>query len=150
MGLFTKKETTHFERDESGRVVKVIKGGGSKTPISDKLLKQSKSQKSKSSFFADYTAKKKEEKKIFQEEFKKARMSELKKQARSKGRQSAQPIQIKMSMPSLFEGTLGMNSNTGTTTKKRKKTKKKKKRTSSSSKNNDLIGFDPVDNFGFL
>jgi len=45
MGLFTKKENIHFERNEAGEVVNVERTGDtgrrSRTPISDELMKQS-------------------------------------------------------------------------------------------------------------
>lgn len=51
MGFWRKEEEIHFERDEEGRVIRTKRTGDvARTPVSDALLKQQKTQKKPNRF----------------------------------------------------------------------------------------------------
>ena len=86
MGLldrFRKKESVHFERDASGRVVdteRTYEGRGSRTPVSDALLRQQRDEKRR-----ERQARREEYRQAYQDAFKKARLKREAERGRSAG-----------------------------------------------------------------
>jgi len=72
MGLFTKKSSTHFERDEKGKVVNVTHSGD-KPREGDRLIKQYQEEKRKQtpSRWDQWKAKRAQEKQVYQKTYEK-------------------------------------------------------------------------------
>ena len=85
MGLFTKKEKIHFERNNAGEVVNVERTGDtgrrSRTPISDELMKQSPKVKKRS----ERLEQRRLEKQAYREAYQKARIESAKKRGKQSG-----------------------------------------------------------------
>jgi len=89
MGLFTKKEKVHYERDAEGNITNISRTGNiekrSRTPVSDALLAQQKQQKP--SRWEEYKEKRANERQIYKETYEKAKVSAIKKRATREAQQ---------------------------------------------------------------
>lgn len=165
IGLFRKEEKTHFERDESGRVVKVEREGGGRTPISDRLLSQVKTEKK---------VRKEEYRKAYQEAKHKATLERMKREGKRAGSMSmsdkfnrvanrieTQPYSTKNNynpFGSLFDSGIKYRPKKASSVKYKViggkaypvagSSKKKKKRSSRSG--SSFGGFNMTDNWGFM
>jgi len=175
MGLFTKKEKTHFERDEKGRVVNVQRSNHVVEPKykSSRQLEREYYEKNpeKAPFLERkrqerkiYEKEKKEARKVYREELSKARINRAKKAGRQAGSITFNDRLNNLSRGFSFPSSYGTRRNynpfgsmfdTGLNKQVRKnktkypiaKSSKKKKKKSSS---RSISGFDITDNWGFL
>jgi len=171
MGLFTKKEKVHYERDADGNIVNVERSGNierrSRTPVSDALLAQQKQQRP--SRWEQYKQQKTNEKQMYKEYYEKAKASAIKKRAARDARQRyststlerfgnlASSSQSKgyrkpsRSNANPFGSLFDTGFSSPPTISKKKKSSKKKKGSSRKKKSSDtMMGFDMTDNWGLL
>ena len=168
-GLFVKKESTHFERDEAGRVKSVSRSGDvkrSRTPVSDALMKQAPRKQGRvSKWYGTYSKQRKHEREIYRKEYSRAREQGLRRQARSAGRSSTRPYRIEGNynpFGSMFD--TGMNYGPARSSSKKSSSGKyyvsggkaypiagsKSKKRKSSKRRSSSGGFDIMDNWGFF
>lgn len=180
MGLFKKEETTHFERDAGGRVVKVIKNGEELDPrykSSEQLEREYR--ESHPTRWQSYKQRREKEREIYKKHYAEAREKRIIRQAKQAG--SITPVQrieklsrgLSFNPPSKFNANpFGSLFDTGmsrpraskkTPKSQRKKytvvkgkaypivgTGKKKKKRSGSKTKTSVGGFDLFDNHGFM
>jgi len=96
MGLFTKKERVHFERDEEGNVIRMTRNGKEVQPVQpepkpEPQPKYKSTEQLHKEFYAKHPEempwreRRKKEKAIFREEFNKARIARIRQQGKQAG-----------------------------------------------------------------
>lgn len=162
MGWLRKESSTHFERDESGRVVSVERSGDkpssglfrreSRTPVSDKLLSRVREEKKQAK--SEARARIREKNRVYREEYEKARhQAKVKRMRRGGGRAGGTSPWDRLSKVSSMSGystrsnfnPFGSMFDTGLGYKKPSVKKKGKKK-----KSMGFGGFDMMDNWGFM